>query len=88
MVVSKVEEQANRNNVTNISASMFFILKFIGFLMCNYNQISKAFKGIYDYLERTEKNRITTVAAAPIATIGSKRLEKKGSGGSSPLVNG
>ena len=56
--------------------------------MCNNNQISKAFKGIYTYSERTEKNRITIVAAAAIATTGSKILEKNGSGGRSPRVKG
>ena len=56
--------------------------------MCNYNQIELAFKGIFDYLERTEKNKNIVTAAAPIATIGSKRLEKKGSDGRSPCVNG
>ena len=86
--MSKVEEQANKNNVIKNNANMFFILKYIDFLMRNNNQISKAFKGIYTYSERTEKNRITIVAAAAIATTGSKILEKKGSGGRSPRVNG
>lgn len=56
--------------------------------MCNYNQIRYAFKGNFDYLDLTEKNKIIVTAAAPIATIGSNRLEKKGSGGSSPCVKG
>ena len=40
------------------------------------------------YLLRTEKNRITVTAATPIAMTGSQRLEKKGSAGIFPLVNG
>jgi hypothetical protein len=39
-------------------------------------------------LLRTVKNKITAAAAAPIATIGSNKLDKKGSGGISPFVKG
>ncbi len=56
--------------------------------MCNYNQIKKAFKGNKVYFDLTVKNRITVNAAAPIATTGSQKVEKKGSVGKSPRVNG
>lgn len=89
LTVSIDDEQLHKKIISgNRKISFFIICKFSEKFSNKINQKKKVFKGKFNYLLRTEKNKIIAAAATPIAITGSQILEKNGSAGIFAVVNG